>query len=308
MSSSSQGDNGPVLRSVLAAGELPPRREVPTTRQPVVGLGEYELKYSLAEPVVSAFLDAVAGRLHAQVYDVSHPVAYARTTYLDTDDCVYLGSSGEPISRRVRIRQYAAAVDAAAPPQLTGQSFVEYKQSSAGQRRKIRLPIDDDEVSALLSGGTLSVAGRRALAEEGGLEALRSELTRQPLTPQLTTWYQRRSLLDEPAQIRVTVDTEIGFYRPIEVGGHKQARPLGPALGRMSDCMLEIKYRGRAPRWLTDALSILGEPPEKRLSKYLMGMQAIGRAAAPEDEPATAATTEAESASATPHRCRSVGG
>src|SRR5687767_1268966 len=80
----------------------------------------YELKYAVPEERMRAFLDATTPWLEHKIYDAARPVAYARTTYLDSEDRRYLASIKEPVFRRLRIREYGSAAGPDTPAVLHG--------------------------------------------------------------------------------------------------------------------------------------------------------------------------------------------
>lgn len=244
---------------------------------------EYELKFVVSLERARAFLGAMRDRLHVKVYDPAWPVAFTRTTYLDTPDWRYLRSSGE-VLRRLRIRQYAGAPDDGVPPRLTGLCFLEYKESAASRRRKARLRIFPEDIEALLLDPQSSLAAYRQ-RDTDAADALLREMAGATLAPQLLTWYRRQSLLDAGGRIRVTLDTEIAFCRPLEPAVMSGLEPYacGPvrSVGPAPACLLEIKYEHGPPEWLVTAARMLGVPPAVRLSKYVLGMQILERARRP---------------------------
>jgi hypothetical protein len=237
---------------------------------------QYELKFALSPVQANAFLEATAPWLVTKVYDESLPIAFARTTYLDSPDRRYLASSSERVSRRLRIREYAGAPALDAPVRLTGISYLEYKESSGGRRRKARLAMSTDDIAEILRQPDEAVitACLDRYGDEGAVQVLAQELIAHRLTPQLTTWYRRRSLVDAPEEVRITLDTEIAFCRPLGFDGDHRGAPM-PAIvtGYSGTCLLEVKYEGEPPRWLASAVDALGKPD--RLSKYAMGMRAL---------------------------------
>jgi hypothetical protein len=244
---------------------------------------EYELKFVVSLERVRAFLGAMRDRLHVKVYDPVWPVAFTRTTYLDTLDWRYLRSSGE-VLRRLRIRQYAGAPDDGVPPRLTGLCFLEYKESAARRRRKARLRIFPEDIEAILHDPQASLAAYRH-RDTDAADVLLREMASVTLAPQLMTWYRRQSLVDAGGSVRVTLDTEIAFCPPLESGAMsgRESYDCAPvrSVGQAPACLLEIKYEREAPDWLVTAVRMLGAPPAVRLSKYVLGMQILDRARLP---------------------------
>lgn len=248
------------------------------------GGGEYELKFVVPLERARAFLRALRDHVRVTVYEPALPVAFARTTYLDTPDWRYLRSSAAEVSRRLRIRQYAGAPDDGVPARLTGLCFLEYKESAAGLRRKARLQILPYDIAALLADpAAILVAYRHR--DGDAADVLLGEMAGARLAPQLMTWYRRQSMLDAAGLVRVTLDTEITFGPALppdamsRMDGHGCAP--GRGVGQAPECLLELKYDRAPPDWLAAAVGLLGAPPAVRLSKYVMGMQIIERAGQP---------------------------
>jgi hypothetical protein len=246
---------------------------------------EYEIKFAVPLAQAHEFLVATSGRLVPQVYDESLPIAFSRTTYLDTPDRRYLVSSEELVSRRLRIREYAGAPAAGTPVRLMNLCYLEYKESRAGQRRKARVRIAAQDAAGILANPLRLLDGSQhlGLAEQEAAQMLVGELEGSPLSTQLTTWYRRQSLRDTSGRVRVTLDTEIAFCHPLALDSWQRDEPALPpdrVAGHAPSCLLEVKCQGASPAWLRRAMSSLGEPPEKRLSKYAMGMRMLLQAAA----------------------------
>jgi hypothetical protein len=238
---------------------------------------EHEIKFAVPLAQVDVFFAETEGRLCPQVYDESLPVAFSRTTYLDTPDLAYLASSKEAVSRRLRIREYAGAAAAGEPVRLMDLCYLEYKESQAGQRSKARVRVAAHDIAEIIQKPSQLIDGSRnpsrAEIRAGGV--LLRELEGKRLSPRLTTWYRRQSLRDASGCVRVTLDTELAFCHPIGLGAGSAGQPVLPAervAGHAPACMLEVKSMGEPPAWLERAMRTLGRPPGTRLSKYAMGM------------------------------------
>lgn len=246
---------------------------------------EYEIKFAVPPAQAHVFIAATSERFCPKVYDESLPIAFSRTTYLDTPNRRYLASSDEPVSRRLRIREYAGAPSSGAPARLTSHCFLEYKESMTGQRSKARVAVADDDIADILQNPEKLLARATGMSAEAreAAELLVRELDGRWLSPQLTTWYRRQSLVDADERVRVTLDTEIAFCQPIDIGAGREGNGAvwSPerVAGYARTCLVEVKYQGMAPDWLTEAMSTLGEVPAARLSKYAMGMRALYGAA-----------------------------
>jgi hypothetical protein len=244
---------------------------------------EHEIKFAVPLAQAQVFLGTTRGRLRPQVYDESLPIAFSRTTYLDTPERKYLASSEEPVSRRLRIREYAGAAAAGEPIRLMDRCYLEFKESRAGQRSKARVRISAHDIAEILGHPAWLLSGGRELGrgEHTAAQILVRELEDKRLSPQLTTWYRRQSLRDASGRVRVTLDTELAFCHPIDVGDRSEGAPVLPprrVTEHVPSCLLEVKCQGATPAWLERAMRTLGDPPPTRLSKYAMGMRALMRA------------------------------
>ena len=189
---------------------------------------EFEHRYLVDPRAVSRVLRALAGRMEEVVYDPRRPVAWSRTTYLDTPDERYLAASQAGTRLRVRLRQYASATDEGTPALLSPGVWLEIKRSAGLARHKVRVRLSGEEAAAVLQGG---------------------------LVPQVTTWYRRRSFATDG--VRLTVDQEIAFSSPVLPGDAGAPAEPHHVLGRETNAVLEIKSVPPLPGWLGEAIAEL---------------------------------------------------
>ena len=238
---------------------------------------QIERKFVPSHAEMTAFHALVSRRLEQRIYAPGRPLAFARTTYLDTADLHYYHSQARGVARRLRLREYAAAASTG-PPRLTGVAFLELKSTSAGLRSKVRLSSPPPLTARLLSSeldrrSLLALAGR---SERGAIRRLLRELAGRTLRARVTTWYQRESFVDADADIRVTFDTETTFCRPAR--GRPPGAEVTPRqiIGHGPTYVVEIKYPTTPPRWLAAAMQPLRYPGV--ISKYDLGMRAAMQA------------------------------
>src|SRR5262245_15372333 len=97
-------------RCVMPASDVPLALDLdlPRQLQREPSLRERERKYLVDRRTALGFWAAVSAqpRLHAPHGKV--PI-YVRTTYFDTTDFAYYRGTAGPVSRRIRVREYAAA-------------------------------------------------------------------------------------------------------------------------------------------------------------------------------------------------------
>lgn len=234
---------------------------------------EHERKFLVPATLATVFLDAIASETRVEIHDPLRPVAFARTTYLDTSDLRYLRSSASGVAKRLRIREYASAPDLASAPVLTGECFLELKESADSLRSKIRFAAPPEMIAALVETG-----GEMVLSSDdpqGALRALVTLLRQDSPAPRMTTWYRRVSRSGEGGRVRITVDDGLCFARPRAVGmpGRLAAPAPQDVVAHVEGRVVEVKYRGEAPQWLVEALRLL--PETLGFSKFREGMAAL---------------------------------
>jgi hypothetical protein len=225
---------------------------------------EIEERYLVAPDEARGFLACAARHVPADVFDPSRPIAFVRTTYLDTDDLELFRSQRR---RRIRLREYAGAPGADGIPTLTGVCAFELKESSGAERRKARFVGDRTDLQRLLRRGP-----HRPIDPD--LARAAAEVRSGRLRPRLCTFFRRRSHTGD--DIRITLDDRLTFARPVRLG--RAGEPAEPAepIGRGPQLVLEIKLAGPRPAWLEEATRDL--LVMTRFSKFKGGMLALGRA------------------------------
>ncbi len=212
---------------------------------------EYELKFLVSHSRAARFLWECSSGIRPLIYDHKRPVAYTRSTYLDTLDLHYLKSSESQSKRHLRVREYASAVRLGAPPAPTGACFLELKERTNSQRSKWRAPVQLEEVRAELTTGNM-----------------------RTLMPTLSISYRRESYVDHSRQVRLTVDSEITVQNASLAGGplvETGMRPFG------AQSILEIKTRMPLDPMIARAIRSLGCVPTE-VSKYETAMRFAGLA------------------------------
>lgn len=242
---------------------------------------EIEQRFLLTHAQTVAFLRAVSAHTMPELHDRARPLSFTRTTYLDSVDLAYLRSCAGRVARRLRLREYAAASTLLEPPLLTGDCFLELKESAGTVRSKIRLAAPRYVLERIIEGSIDIDSGLDCLADAGAknaLAALRAEIAARRPVPCLTTWYRRASLSGEDGRVRLTLDQGLSFCEPQPLGDPgDDARPSG-VIARGPARVLEVKLHGQRPAWLEQATA--GLAPAPSFSKFQMGMVALRRRAA----------------------------
>lgn len=218
---------------------------------------ERERKFVISGSRAAELLAAVGPFTQADVHDPQRPAQWTKTTYLDTGAFSYFRSTGRDRSRRVRIREYATARDERTAPVLTGQCWLELKESLDGQRAKYRSTADPAAIHELVVTNGESWVGTSD-PDAPALSFLRARLREDRPRPQVTTWYRRIARRGENG-LRISLDLCLSFARPEPIGLRGMpAEPLS-FIHQAPFQILELKYRGEAPVWLERALRGIDE-------------------------------------------------
>jgi hypothetical protein len=206
-----------------------------------------ERKYLVDASGARSLLAEATARLQPLVRRERSPYTYVRTTYYDTADAMYYRSGFDPVSRRLRVREYASAEAGSELPWPADVCYLELKQSTNGRRAKARVPMRPDEVAARLA-----------------------RLHDLSYAPCVSSLYRRVAFGDDDGRMRVTLDDRLLFCEPATIGSpfdfsSRQVLASGPPF------VLEVKLWGTAPRWLARRLSLLVEAVG--FSKFTAGMR-----------------------------------
>jgi hypothetical protein len=224
-------------------------------------MDEHELRFIVERGEAVGFFRRAAGRLTEDVFDASRPVAYTRTTYLDTDRLDFFHGDGGLTARRVRVREYALATSADAPARLTGLCVLELKETAGSRRAKVRYAATPERIARILESGAPDGDCPRELGEVFGAG---------PLTPCIATWYRRLAFSGADGGVRVTLDLDLAFCRPRPLGEAGELAAPGGVLAEFPRAVLEVKWGAEAPAWLRRALRQL--QPAWSFSKFHTGM------------------------------------
>jgi hypothetical protein len=251
---------------------------------PVIDPFQIEQRFLLTRAQLVGFFGAVARHATLELYDRAHPISYTRTTYFDTDDGAYFQSCETPVSRRLRLREYASAASIEQAPTLTGICFLELKQNAGKVRSKVRVAAPPAVLADFLRRQGTFDAHAAGLQDLAALRAIKDELVAgRSVKPRLTTWYRRSCMTAEGGRIRITFDENLTFCQPQHMGaigeivGPQDVIAHGPAR------VLEIKQFGETPDWLLRAIT--GLNPANNFSKFRVGMTAMRQRGAEPDVP-----------------------
>jgi hypothetical protein len=234
---------------------------------------EHERRFILTRGQAVAFYAAIGSRASIELYDKTRPIAYTRTTYIDTDDLVYLRSCDGPVARRLRVREYAMARALGETPVLSGIACLELKQNTGTARSKVRLTAPPSVLRRILESRGELPDGSAGLEPLAALQALRAELCLRSIAPRLTTWYRRTCMTGEGGRVRITLDENLTYCRAQVFGDAGQPVEPTEVIASGPARILEIKHWGTTPDWLAQALK--GLAPAPGFSKFKSGMLAL---------------------------------
>lgn len=238
----------------------------------------WEWKFVVPRALADAFLAAAEPRMRPEIHDPERPVCYTRTTYLDTPDLAYLRSVENGAERRLRIREYASATHAGGVALVSGDPWLELKESGGNVRTKLRWRAPAALLAELIARGEVHLDCEVPRELERLRAALRQDETGELPSPRLTTWYRRESRMSEDGRVRITADAGLAFAQPEPIG--ERGAPAKPSriVQRFGSRILEVKYSDEPPVWLVEVMALLPRPCD--FSKYRAGMLALASASA----------------------------
>lgn len=241
-----------------------------TERKFEVGIGKESLPSLCAD--VSRYIP-----LHEFV--PGQQITHNNTIYFDSEDCLLLRSGllNKLDHIRIRARKYEyESLD----PQL--YYWLEFRIRKGDVRRKQRLKLEGKHLRRLLAGEKIDpkvLEYNRPHADPKACRALYGEIQNtivgNGLRPVLWVAYQRAAF--ENGLERVTVDWDIRYYHVgPPVFRYKSLKNLKkkPA-GREKTMVLELKYSGDLPSWMSDLQQKYPIRCSDLFSKLVMGMKAL---------------------------------
>ena len=230
----------------------------------VAPLPEIEARFLVSWEEARAFLALASQHARLDEFDAERPIAFVRTTYFDSDDHELFRSQR---CRRVRLREYAGARSPDGTPALTGLCAFEVKETCDDARRKSRVAGDRADLMRLLRRGP----GRPL---DPDLAHAAAQVRSGWLRPRLTTFFRRVSFTG--AGIRITLDDQLIFARPVRLGRAGERAEPADVVGRGPKLILEVKLDRAPTAWLRAATADF--LVMTRFSKFKGGMLAIERA------------------------------
>jgi SPX domain protein involved in polyphosphate accumulation len=237
----------------------------------VVEIFRYERKFVVSELAADAMRSFVCAYLprdeHMTADEHSGYLVYS--LYLDTPDLRLYRQSCDGIKNRfkLRIRFYDAAADSPA--------FLEIKKRTTETVHKLRAVVSKRAAETLLRGGWISSA-ELISQSEASTRALTEFLEcrdRLHAQPSAFISYRREAYVSPTAEaVRVTFDRGITGHPFWPESG--LAVPPDEAFVPVNGVVLELKYNGRAPRWMHDLITSFGLQRQS-FPKYVYGLDAL---------------------------------
>lgn len=218
----------------------------------------YERKFLVEELILHQVLTLV--RLHPQMFWAPYPPRYINNLYLDTADLENYHDNvrGAERRRKVRVRWYGELGGTLVGPVLE----CKFKEGPVGG--KLSYPLNGFPLDAAFSGRTL----QRAAAVSNLPTIVQQELRTMQVV--LLNRYYRHYFASRDGRFRVTVDTELAFYRANGTLGNSLAHRQVDRRG----VILELKYdvadepaAGRVAGFFPFRMT--------RSSKYVQGMERV---------------------------------
>lgn len=238
---------------------------------PVVEIFRYERKFVVPERHAEAIRSFVSAYLpYDENMRPDQPVGYrVCSLYLDTPNFNLYRQSCDGIKNRykLRVRFYDDAEDSPA--------FLEVKKRTTETIHKLRAAVSKRSAEAVLRGCWISSeelispsdTSRRALAE---FCECRERLHAEPAA---FISYRREAYVSPSAEsVRVTFDRQIAGHPYHADAG--LSMPQEDAFVVVDGAVLELKYNGRAPRWMHDLITSFGLQ-RRSFPKYVYGVDAL---------------------------------
>ena len=237
-----------------------------------VGIYRYERKFVVSDNAAEAIRSFVSAYLPIDEHVTQdQPRGYRVTSlYLDTPSFDLYHQSCHGIKNRYKLRVRFYDTTEGSP------AFLEIKQRTTEAVHKMRAAVTRRAAEEVLRGRWISSADLVGNGE-ASLQALAAFCERrEQLRAEGTAFvsYLREAFVSRTAEaVRVTFDRKIAGHPYDPAAG--LATPADTAVVAVNGVVLELKYNGRAPRWMHDLITSFGL---QRLSfpKYVYAVNALG--------------------------------
>ncbi|MDB4976620.1 MAG: hypothetical protein JWN48_4961 [Myxococcaceae bacterium] len=265
---------------------------------PAITADRVERKYVLRARAVHGFVRAVAKELPLHRFtgeganllpDAQH---FVTSIYFDTPTHAHLRAANDDREHNVKVRareyydlQPSLAELATDPSQIVRYQpwvWFEVKERDVDRSRKLRFRLPKKDVAAFFRKEHAAFrAPDQAVTEPSqDLSSIVSYLNTlvEPLVPSCIVNYRRIALQDASSALRVTVDSEIGFYAPPDDLWQRSQALVRGTFGKPArvenGALVELKCVGVLPRWLERAVQDAGAN-EVAYSKFVEAGKAV---------------------------------
>jgi hypothetical protein len=223
------------------------------------GFERFEFKYWVSEPVARQVVAFASPCLLSDTHSDGGIGQCNTSLYFDTPDLMFARHHVDqsPDRFKLRIRRYGD------PPE--GPGFFEIKRKAKWIILKKRAVVPWEHADSLLSGTYESLPDLAKPEERKNLEAFLYLLTVHGAQPKVYIRADREAYLgtDPLEDIRVTLDRNI-VYQPADTWDFQVSSRKWIPIDRTAEhgeqghrLMLELKFRGNAPAWMSDLVQQL---------------------------------------------------
>lgn len=207
---------------------------------------------------------------------------FVTTIYFDTESHAQLRRAERDPRDNIKVRAkeyydiHPTLAEVAVSPDEIVQSrpwlWLELKLRSGDRTEKARVRVAKRDVPSFFDAASSPLAG------EGERIAAHCRNLGEPLVASCLVNYQRVAWQDPLAQLRVTLDFDVAFYKPPEdlwTRTYALLRStLGPVQGIEPSVIVEVKRRGAVPPWLEATLTAC-DARESNFSKFVRAGRAV---------------------------------
>lgn len=219
----------------------------------------YERKFVVDLARGSHSAVAMMLRLHPAIFREVYAERVVNSIYFDTFDRRNYAESiaGLRDRRKVRVRWYGP------PSNLIESAYFEFKIKRNAIGHKVRYPLADACIDEFFNSTRLAALLERSDMPPGARAAITS------LHPTLLNRYRRRYYLSACGRFRVTVDTDLEYFRVVATGVPSPSRNLDSV-----HTVVELKYEVEDDSSAREVASRLPFRVDRN-SKYLVGLQRL---------------------------------
>ncbi len=245
--------------------------------EPSLVVKRMERKYKVEQNDVPAFLDALSSKMKVSEYILGRPVVQIATVYLDTPDFHYAkrALNNSSMSIKLRAKDYSYRVQGAL--ETSNFCWVEIKSRDGISTEKWRFPMSKRVFGQLYRGRDVSKAvassARKKSYSKQAVEnykRFQSHIHEREIAPSTVVTYSRRVFELEAWKLRLTVDSNVRYYKaPADPYSYLKTivpEKLGEPIGTEDDVIVETKSANGVPGWLWSLLRACKSAQE--LSKF----------------------------------------